>query len=104
MIIPDKDWHTAIAQQPFKNQPIEHLHLTWLKSIPVPSIVENFKTLENGDDAARVAENRVYLKINRPYHKTKLSNQFFERTFKMQATTRNWKTILKIQEMLLKHT
>ena len=101
MIIPSVNWLKAVEQLPFKDKPIESLHLTWLASNTVPELTKKLETRESGTDQAIVADNKIYLKIDPPYHKTKLSNQFFEKTCNTQATTRNWKTVLKIQEMLL---
>ena len=33
------------------------------------------------------------------YHKSKLTNNFFEKQLKVGATTRNWKTVLKLSEL-----
>lgn len=42
----------------------------------------------------------AYLHLNNPYHKTKLSNAFFEKATSIPATTRNWKTVCKLLELL----
>lgn len=35
------------------------------------------------------------------YGKTKLNNTFFEKAFKMPATTRNWRTVLALQNLCI---
>lgn len=48
-----------------------------------------------------VIENQsVYLYCPKGYGISKLSNNFIENKLKVSATTRNWKTVVKIQEML----
>lgn len=42
----------------------------------------------------------VYLKIQTSYGTTKLNTNFFERKLKVIATTRNWKTLMKLLEMV----
>lgn len=42
----------------------------------------------------------AYIKCPNGYGKTKLSNVFLEKKLKVAATTRNWKTMVKLQELL----
>ncbi len=44
-------------------------------------------------------EKSVYLFCPNGYGNTKLTNTFFEKKLKLQATTRNWKTILELIKM-----
>jgi len=41
----------------------------------------------------------VFLHCPHGYGKTKLNNSYFERVLKVQATTRNWRTVLALQAM-----
>ena len=43
--------------------------------------------------------NVVYLRVEKSYYDSKLSNTFFEKISEGRATTRNWKTTLKLAEM-----
>jgi len=49
---------------------------------------------------AVLVENAVLLHCPHGYGKTKLNNRFFERTLGVPATTRNWRTVLALQEKL----
>jgi uncharacterized protein (DUF1697 family) len=46
-----------------------------------------------------IIEDRIYLYCPGGYGKTKLSNNYFENKLKVEATTRNWKTLLKLNEI-----
>ena len=48
---------------------------------------------EDGMDRYIIAGREVYLYCPNGYGKTKFSNTFFEKKFKVVATTRNWKTV-----------
>lgn len=50
-------------------------------------------------DRFEVANKAVYLYCNTAYHKSKMSNNFFEKQLNTKATTRNWTTSLKLLEM-----
>ncbi|MFN2260531.1 MAG: DUF1697 domain-containing protein [Psychroflexus sp.] len=89
-----------IDENPFtKVAAIEHLHLTFLKDKPKKSEIENIKTFDFPTDKFIINEDYIYLYCEGPYHKTKLNNHFFEKKLNTGATTRNWKTTLKLLEI-----
>jgi len=72
------------------------LHCTFLAS--EPSEIDSLKINPNDypDDKFHFYNNIVYLSCAKGYGQTKLTNNFFERKLQQTATTRNWKTILKL--------
>lgn len=50
-------------------------------------------------DAATSQGSVIYLRLPHGYGRTKLSNAWFERALKTTATTRNWRTVLKLTGM-----
>lgn len=81
------------------NTAVEKLHVTFLKEIPLKENIEGLKGLEVTTDRFQIIEQTVFLAIKDKYHKSKLSNNFFEKQLKVRATTRNWKTITKLIEL-----
>ncbi|MAX81461.1 MAG: hypothetical protein CL843_14975 [Crocinitomicaceae bacterium] len=75
------------------------LHVTFLGNAPESSLVQLAKSKTTDEDQIEVEGQVAYLKISGSYHKTKLSNQFFEQQLQTTATTRNWKTVLKLATM-----
>ncbi len=76
------------------------LHVTFLSREPSG---EEAKLLKEGDykgDLFEISGKTVYLQCVGSYHKSKLTNQFWEKKLKCRATTRNWKTITKLVEMV----
>ena len=46
-----------------------------------------------------ILDKDVFLFCEGKYHKSKLTNNFFEKKLNVAATTRNWKTVLKLLEL-----
>lgn len=91
-----------IMKNPFyqkKEMDIERLHLTFLKEEPTTE--NRLKTELNNYEPDRfsIKEKDIYIFCAGQYHKSKLTNRFFETKLKVSATTRNWKTVLKLLEL-----
>jgi uncharacterized protein (DUF1697 family) len=88
-------------QNPFvkKGFNIEKLHVTFLEEPPLPEMIEKARTANIGSDEFEIIAKAVYLHCPDGYGQTKLNNNFFESRFKTKATTRNWKTVLKLCEI-----
>ena len=92
----------AVAKNPFYSGPdsdIGQLHLTFLQQEPDSSLIETVKTFDYPPDKFELIGTDIFLYCEGKYHKTKYSNNFFERKLKVNATTRNWKTVLKLIEL-----
>ena len=86
-----------IKNFPFKDD--ENTHVTFLKELPLKEGLEQINSKEYLPEQLIIKDKVVYLKCVDKYHKTKLSNQFFEKKLKTSATTRNWKTVNKLLEI-----
>jgi uncharacterized protein (DUF1697 family) len=86
-------------ENPFRDKDINKLHLTFLKVSPATEKIRETAALDSGQDKFVVRGKVVFICCEGKYHLTKLSNQFFERNLETQATTRNWKTVLKLVEL-----
>lgn len=91
-----------IADNPFIAEgetDIKILHATFLAVQPETDEPEAVITVDAGDDEWRLQDRVVYLRCPNGCARTKLTNNMFEQKLKVQATTRNWKTTLKLQQM-----
>ena len=98
----DEEWAESIAQNPFlkeENLDIERLHLTFLKELPKPELLEKIKGYQYLPDRYEIIGRNVFIFCAAGYGTSKLVNSFFESKLKVPATTRNWKTVLKLHEM-----
>lgn len=73
-------------------------HLTFLGKKPTSSPQKHFQ-MDNGDEA-RYAKGHYFVYCPNGYGRTKLNNRFFEQHSGVAATTRNWKTVSNLKEML----
>lgn len=99
-----RDFLELTATNPFneesKTEPTKVLVSFILKT---PATL-NYKEVLNGIVYEQYVTKTNYIFIYCPlgYGKSKLNNNYIEKKLKVKATTRNWKTILKILEILNK--
>lgn len=91
----------SVQQNPFykEDADIKELHLTFLKETPSE---ENRLKTEGYDylpDQFVIDDKAVFIRCLGKYHQSKLSNNFFEKKLQVSATTRNWKTVLKLVDL-----
>jgi len=70
--------------------------LTFLSKQPQASKIEELTEYVKSPEELVVKNKEVYLFCPNGYGKTKLSNAFIERKLDVIATTRNWKSICKL--------
>jgi uncharacterized protein (DUF1697 family) len=98
------EWAESVANNPFwkeKDADIDRLHLTFLKDLPDPEKLERINTFAFPPDKFQIIGKDVFVFCSAGYSDSKLTNQFFESKLGVPATTRNWKTILKLHEMVV---
>lgn len=95
-----EELQVSINKNPFVDFcDINQLHLTFLKEKPTEENKEKISTYNYEPDKFKIDNKDVFIFCSGKYHQTKLSNIFFEKKLKVGATTRNWKTILKLSEL-----
>jgi len=78
---------------------MDRLHLTFLKEKPTPENAEITTTYDYAPDKFKIVGRDVFIYCAGKYHESKLTNGFFEKRLNTVATTRNWKTVLKLYEL-----
>ncbi|TFG96545.1 MAG: DUF1697 domain-containing protein [Calditrichales bacterium] len=73
--------------------------VTFLSGKPSDIKIAQIQKFVNVPEKLVVRGTEVYIYCPDGYGKSKLSNNFLEQKFEMEATTRNWKTVLKLKEM-----
>lgn len=103
VIIRSKDEiHKIISVNPFlkeKNMEEKRLYVTFLSETPAKENIEIAKGLDFSPDRFFIIGKEVYLCVPNGYGETKLSNNFFEKKLKVNATTRNWNTVQKLLQL-----
>jgi len=91
----------VIDNNPYAKEDIKRLHCCFLKTEP---ILEHRQKLENFDaspDAFKVEKNCMYICCaTERYSKSNINNNVAEKILKIDCTTRNWKTCIKLLEMV----
>lgn len=92
----------CVAQNPFlqkENTDINELFLTFLNEVPNKENRLITETFHFEPDRFIIQDKNIFILCKGKYHQTKLSNNFFEKKLKVSATSRNWKTVLKLIEL-----
>ena len=101
VVLPAENLKKAYVENPFEIPASDtvSLHLTILQSVPDPALVKAIADVDAGADRFIIKKQFVYLRCEGKYHKSKLTNNFFEKKLAVPATTRNWRTVEKLIEM-----
>ena len=99
LIVPASKLNLIIAENPLHNIDINKLHVTFLTELPEKQLVDALPLSPNPNEEYRIVGDVIYVYCPDGYGRTKINNMFFERKLKGIATTRNWKTCLKLREM-----
>jgi len=93
-------------EQIIKNNPYsktateKQMYFTFLNQKPSNDNLDRINQLEFKPDDFTIIDKCVYLYIDgEKAHLSKMTNQLFEKHLKVKATTRNWKTTLKLVEL-----
>ncbi|MDX2053360.1 MAG: DUF1697 domain-containing protein [Polyangiaceae bacterium] len=95
--------HAACRQNPFlkAGMPEAALHLMCLKDAPTSTAVAQLDVNRSPGDAFVVKGRDIYLHCPSGLARTKLTNAYFDKALKTTSTVRNWRTVLKLGELLL---
>ncbi|MCF8379062.1 MAG: DUF1697 domain-containing protein [Bacteroidales bacterium] len=91
----------SINRNPFYHEKadINNLHLTLLSDEPSNENKQQIGSSNFEPDKFIIDGKDVFIYCEGMYHKSKLTNNFFENKLKVKATTRNWKTVLKLADI-----
>lgn len=97
-----EEWKDVLMNNPFlneRNEDIGKLHVTFLSHTPDKVLIDKLADFNSGTDEFIFSGKAIYLFCPNGYGRTKLTNNFFESKLKTSATTRNWKTVIKLAEL-----
>jgi uncharacterized protein (DUF1697 family) len=98
----EKEWRQTIKKNPFLKSTDDHTKLlvTFLPEKPLAADVKALSKIQFPHDEFKVVGADIYLHCKNGYGRTDISNTFYEKHLKMTNTTRNWRSVLMIAEML----
>ncbi|WP_240905040.1 DUF1697 domain-containing protein [Flagellimonas oceani] len=101
LVVQQEDIKSILEANPYLKKAEENkLYYVLLKSAPKEELVQQFNQLEYENEGFRITNKCVYLFCKNGYGKAKLNNNLIENKLKVEATTRNHKTMLKLLEMV----
>ena len=91
-----------VDNHPFfdEKEELKLFHVTFLAKAPEPEAIQSSADFPRKNERFHIDGDKIYLYFPDGYGRTKLSNNFFERKLKVSATTRNWRTVLKLYDMV----
>ncbi|MBO0321383.1 DUF1697 domain-containing protein [Muricauda sp. CAU 1633] len=100
LVVSGNDIKEVLEANPFAKKEEENkLYYVLLKQVPEKDLVAQFEELTFENEDFHVTEKCVYLMCQKGYGNAKLNNNLIERKLKVEATTRNQKTMQKLLEM-----
>jgi uncharacterized protein (DUF1697 family) len=76
------------------------LHVCFLADLPDADKVAGLDAGRSTPDAFTVVGREIYMRLVKGVSGTKLTNAYFDSRLKTVSTMRNWRTVLKLGEML----
>jgi uncharacterized protein (DUF1697 family) len=83
-----------------RSQDPTKLHVTFLAETPDRARVRKLDPEPGGTEEFRVVGREIYLHYPDGYGRSKLSNAWFEKRLRVRATTRNWRTVTKLAQLV----
>ncbi|WP_299529585.1 DUF1697 domain-containing protein [Ulvibacterium sp.] len=97
-----KDFERIITENPFKDKPASEgnrIYFVLLKNAPDQRHITTLEQETYKNQEFSITDTCVHLYCKNGYGNAKLENNLIERKLKVQATTRNLRTMLKLLEM-----
>ena len=86
----------VIENNPFKNEDVKTQYFTFLENEPTKELISNFEDKYSNSGEVVCGEKVVYGFCPNGFSKSKFTNNFIENKLKVNATTRNFKTTIKL--------
>jgi uncharacterized protein (DUF1697 family) len=96
------DMKKIVSDNPFLEErgiDRSRLHVSFLSTLPTEAGLRKLDALDALPDRFSVKGREVYLHCPNGYGRTKLSNNALEKLLLVEATTRNWKTVIALVGM-----
>jgi len=103
LICTGNDFRRLIESKPFAKERSENparVMVTFLYEHPEQAKLDNLNVPENEICEFVIGEQEIYLHCPDGYGRSKLSNNYFEKKLDVIATTRNWKSVNALYDMV----
>lgn len=101
LVVQEEDIKEILENNPFADEAEENkLYYVLLKEAPVAEAVHEFNQLSFEHEDFHITNTCVYLLCKNGYGNARLNNNLLERKLKVEATTRNLRTMQKLLDMV----
>lgn len=97
-----QDFIDVLERNPFKEEEKtdpKRIYITFLSNSPEPSGTDDLNKVDYSPEQYVINGNIVFFFSPNGYGNAKMNNNLFEKQLKVNATTRNWKTVNVLLEM-----
>ena len=97
-----QEFGEVVRANPFTsaNPDAGNLHVVFLADQPDPALAESLDPNRSLGDEFAVLGREIYLNCPDGFARTKLTNSYFDSRLSATSTTRNWRTVLKLLELI----
>ena len=99
-ILTPNELQKIIERNPFPKKDFKPLMVTLLNQEPIKEKIKSLEVLDTNYEKYEICGKVIYLYFPNGYGRAKLNNNFLENKLKVRATTRNWRTLNKLLEMI----
>ncbi len=89
----------AVANIPFPPSELDRVHVMFLRDTPDANAIASLDPNRSPGDVFRVVGSDIFIRCD-TVAKTKLTNAYFDSRLSTVSTLRNWRTVLKLAEMV----
>lgn len=104
MVRKASEWKQIILDNTFlkdKSISIERLHLTLLDKYPEKPQIDDLKQMVLDSEKFEVIGQHIFLCCKDKFSsKSKMTNTLFEKKFECKSTNRNWRTVMKLSDLI----
>ena len=102
IVINPKEIEYVLKNNPFiqKKKAVEKLYVTFLSETPSVENINKISRNNYSPEEYIIEGKHIYLFLPNGAGKAKLNNNLFENKLKVDGTSRNWKTIQKLSELV----
>jgi len=102
LILTPQEIKQALKNNPFikRKKEIERLYATFLSAVPSIEMVNKLNEMSFLPEEYSINEKIIYLFLPNGAGKAKLNNNYLENKLKVIGTTRNWKTVTTLSELV----
>lgn len=99
LVLSYSDLKEVVSKNPFTSEKVEQSYYTLLSHSPEKEAIAVFLTTQYPEEEILLREKCVYFHTNKSFSKSKYSNNIVEKKLKVEATTRNHRTMTKMVQI-----